>query len=77
MFRDEFAQPQAFIQLSHHEQATVGGYSRSLEIDLQRGVERELKGLVLLFTHWVQASGVYFAPSNPHEYWRWPDHTAV
>jgi hypothetical protein len=29
-----------------------------LEIHLQRGVERELKGLVLLFTHWVQASGV-------------------
>jgi len=31
----------------------------------------------LLFTHWVQASGVSFAPSKPHEYWRWPDHTAV
>jgi len=25
----------------------------------------------------VQASGVSFAPSEPHGYWRWPDHTAV
>ena len=58
MFCDEFAQPQAFIQLSHEQQATIRRYSRSLEIHLQRGVERELKGLVLLFTHWVQASGV-------------------
>jgi hypothetical protein len=41
----------------------------------QRRIERELKGLVLLFTHWVQASGVSFAPSKPHEYWHWPDHT--
>src|ERR1019366_8817672 len=28
------------------------------------GIEGELKGLVLLFTHWVQASGVSFAPQN-------------
>jgi hypothetical protein len=48
-----------------------------LESDFQRGVERELKRLVLLFTHWVQASGVSFAPSKPHGYWRWPDHTVV
>jgi hypothetical protein len=29
----------------------------------------------LLFTHWVQASGVSVAPSKPHGYWRWLDHT--
>ncbi len=50
---------------------------RSWARPFQRGVEREVKRLVLLFTHWVQASGVHFAPSIPHEYWRWPDHTAV
>src|ERR1039457_6890752 len=65
MFCDEFAQPQAFIQLSHEEQATIRRYSRSLEIHLQRGVERELKGLVLLFTHWVQASGVSLRRQSP------------
>jgi hypothetical protein len=46
-----------------------------LEIDFQRGVERELKRLILLFTHWVQASGASVAPSKPHGYWRWLDHT--
>ena len=71
---DKFAQPQAFIQIAHHDQATVGDYSRSLEIHLQRGVERKLKGLVLLFTHRVQASGVYIAPSSPHELWCCPSY---
>src|SRR5271169_2266856 len=47
------------------------------DLSQERGVESELKGLVLLFTHRVQASGAAFAPSKPHEYWRWPDHTAV
>jgi hypothetical protein len=42
---------------------------------LQRGVERELKGLVLLFTHRVQASDVSITPLKPHGYWRRPDHT--
>jgi hypothetical protein len=46
-----------------------------LEIDLQRGVEGELKRLILLFTHWVQASDVSITPSQPHGYWRWLDHT--
>src|ERR1019366_1126313 len=45
-------------------QATIRRYSRSLEIDFQRGVEGELKGLVLLFTHWVQASGVSLRRQN-------------
>jgi hypothetical protein len=50
---DEFTEAQAFVQLTHQNQATIGGDPRSLEIDLQRGVERELKGLVLFVTHWV------------------------
>ena len=47
-----------------------------LENLLLRGVERELKRLVLLFAHWMQASGVSFAPLKPHGYWRWPAVTA-
>ena len=50
-------------------------FGPTLEIDFQSWVEGELKRLVLLFTHWVQASGVSVAPSKPHGYWRWLDHT--
>jgi hypothetical protein len=48
---DQFTQTQTFIQLPHQNQATVRGDARSLEIDLQGAVERELKGLVLFLTH--------------------------
>jgi hypothetical protein len=48
-----------------------------LEIDLQRGVEGELKGLILLLTHWVRASAEFVLISKPHEYWCWLDHTAT
>jgi hypothetical protein len=51
--------------------------ARALEIDSQRRVERELKGLVLFLTHWVEASEEFVLPSQPHEYWRWLDHTAT
>jgi len=37
-------------------QTTVGSYPRTLEINCQTGVERQLKGLILCFTHWVEAS---------------------
>jgi hypothetical protein len=47
----------------------------SLEIQIQSGVEEELKQLVWLFTQWLQASEVSLAPSKPHEYRRWLDHT--
>src|ERR1035441_6863827 len=46
-----------------------------MEVDLQRGVEGELKGLILLLTHWVRASAEFVLISKPHEYWRWLDHT--
>ena len=45
--RDECPQPQAFIQLAHQNETGVGGDPRSLERDLQKAVERELKRLVL------------------------------
>jgi hypothetical protein len=44
---DEIAEAQTFIQLAHQNEAAVGGDARSLEIDLQRGIEGELKGLIL------------------------------
>ena len=42
---DQFAEAQPFIQLAHQNEAPVGGDARSLEIDLQRSVKRELKWL--------------------------------
>jgi hypothetical protein len=54
---NEFAQAQTFIQFAHDNQAAVGSDPRALEIDLQRRVKRELKGLILFLTHWVSASG--------------------
>ena len=47
MLRDERLQPQAFIQLAHQQETGVGRDARSLERDLQKAVERELKRLVL------------------------------
>jgi hypothetical protein len=43
---DQFTQTQTLVQLAHQNQATIRRNSRSLEIDLQRAVERELKWLV-------------------------------
>src|SRR5450759_3053197 len=77
MLSDERTQPQAFIPLAHQQQAAVGSNPRSLEIDSQRGIERELKGLVLLLTHWVEASAEFVLLSKLHGCWRWFDHTAT
>jgi hypothetical protein len=51
VLRDEVAEPQTFVELPHEDQAAIGGDPRSLELDLQRRVERELKGLGLRLTH--------------------------
>jgi hypothetical protein len=40
-----------------------------------KSVERELKRLILCFTHWIEASTLSRLRSKPHEYWRWLDHT--
>jgi hypothetical protein len=50
---DEIAKTQSFIQLAHQDQPAVGSDAGTLEINLQRGAERELKGPILFFTHWV------------------------
>ena len=51
---DEPAQSQTLIQLAHQKQTTVGGNARTLEINFQRRIKRELKGLILFLTHWVE-----------------------
>jgi len=56
MFLDEMLQNLSLIQLANQNQATIGGHSRSLEIDLQGCFERELNGLVLFFTRGVCTS---------------------
>src|SRR6266699_5381470 len=68
VFADERTQSQTFIQFPHQQQ-TVGSDARTLEINFQRGVERELKGLILCFTHWVEASANLVLLSKSHEYW--------
>jgi hypothetical protein len=49
-------------------QAAVGGDAGTLEIDLDAGVEGELKGLTLYLTHLVLTSGESSSRSHPHEY---------
>jgi hypothetical protein len=51
VLRDEVAEAQPLVELPHEDQAAIGGDPRSLELDLQRRVERELKGLGLRLTH--------------------------
>jgi len=46
VLRNQVAEAQTLVQLAHEDQAAIGGEPRSLELDLQRGVEREPKGLV-------------------------------
>ena len=68
MLRDQFAEPESLVEFAHQDQAAVGSDARTLEIDLERGVEGELKGLVLYLTHWVLTSGASSSRSHPHKY---------
>jgi hypothetical protein len=43
-------------------------------LDSQRRVEREMEGLILFLTHWVEASRMLVVLSKPHEYWRLRHH---
>jgi hypothetical protein len=47
----ELAQAQTLVKFAHQNQTAVGSYSHALEVDLQRAVEGELKGLFLRLTH--------------------------
>ena len=55
MLFDQFSEPESLIKLVHQDQAAVRGDAGTLEIDLERGVEGELKGLILYLTHYKGA----------------------
>jgi hypothetical protein len=52
----EHAQAETLIQLAHQNQTAVGGHPSASEIDLQRAIERELKGPILCLTHRLSTS---------------------
>ncbi len=56
MFFDQFSEPEPLVELAHQDQAAVRGDAGPLEIDPERGLERELKGLILFLTLWVLTS---------------------
>ena len=58
---DERTQSQTFIQLAHQQQTTVGGDARTLEINIQRRIKRELKWLILFLTTGSSLRRVRFA----------------
>ncbi len=49
-------QAEAFIEFANEQQTAIRSHPRSLKIDAQEPVERELKGLILALTHWVSTS---------------------
>jgi hypothetical protein len=57
----------AHLQLANQNQATIGNHSRSLEIDLQGCIERELKWMDSFLTHGLCASRATSSHPNPHE----------
>ena len=56
MLLDQFSKSQPLVEFTDQDQAAVGSDARTLKIDLERGVEGELKGLFWAFTHWVSTS---------------------
>ena len=50
MLFDQFSEPESLVEFAHQDQAAVGGDTGTLEIDHERGVEGELKGLILNLT---------------------------
>jgi hypothetical protein len=54
---DEFTEARPFIQFAHKDESAIRRDPRPLEIDLEGGMEGELKGSVLFITRWVLTSG--------------------
>jgi hypothetical protein len=59
--------PEALIQLADQNQAGIRGDARTLKRDLQKPVERELKGLGFSLTHRVSPILVGFLMQNPRQ----------
>jgi hypothetical protein len=53
MFFDQCFEPGSLVKFAHQGQAAVRRDAGTLEIDLEGGVEGELKGLILNLAHWV------------------------
>jgi hypothetical protein len=68
MLRDQFAEPKPLVEFAHQDQAAVGSNARTLEADLERGIEGKLKRPVLYLTHWVRTSGTSLARSHPYKH---------
>ena len=56
MLKDSIAEAQTLVSAAHRNQATIGGDPRAPEIYLQRGIEREPKGLILFAHPWCDPS---------------------
>jgi len=65
---DQYSEPESLIKFAHQDEAAVRGDAGTLAIDLGRGVEGELEGLILYFTNGVQTSGASSWRLHPHKY---------
>jgi hypothetical protein len=68
MLRDQFAESEPLVEFAHQNQATVRSDAGALELDLERGVEGELKGPILYLTHWVLTSRMFSPRSHPYKH---------
>src|ERR1039458_2079032 len=71
MLRDQFAEPEPLVEFTHQDQATFRSDAGALELDLERGVEGELKGPILYLTHWVLTSRTFLPRSHPYQHLGW------
>ena len=67
MLVDQLPESESFIQFANENQTAIRGDSRSLEIDFEKSIERELKRLVFFFTHRVLTSMASLSGSSPYQ----------
>jgi hypothetical protein len=65
---DQSSEPESLVEFAHQDQAAVRSDPGTLEIDLERGLAGEMKGLILYPTYWVLTSGASSSRSHPHQY---------
>ena len=47
MLFDQFSEPESLVEFVHQDQVPDGSVEGTLEIDIERGIEREMEGLLL------------------------------
>ena len=67
MLVDQLPESESFIQFTNENQTAIRGDSRSLEIDFEKSIERELKRLVFFFTRRVLTSMASLSGSSPYQ----------